>query len=93
MLFTGHQYITDRSAALPFEQYLLIESDNGHRIEAYGIDDDAPLDSKALLSEVYQDFTVSTYPQNGGANYAAIITDNSPPDSVVVWTSCNFYLE
>ena len=92
-MFTGHQYITDMSETLPFDQYLLIESDYGHSIEAYGFDDNEPMDLDAMLSEVYSDFNVSTYPQNGGTNYAAIITDNRSPDSGVVWTSCDFYLD
>jgi hypothetical protein len=91
-MFTGHTEITDYDTA-PFETYLLIESDNGHNREAYGIDDDTPLDLGQLLRAAFPDVNVSICPQNGGENYAAIITDGRPPNSAVVWTSCDFYFD
>ena len=94
-MFTGHKYITDKSESTGFEQYLLIDSDNGFNVEVYGIDADTPMDLETLLNEVYREhgFTVSIERAMGGANYASIITDSQTPDSVVVWTSCDFYLD
>jgi len=92
-MFTGHLEIIDKSAPMPFNQYLLIESDNGYRCEAYGFDDDTVMDIDAMLEHVYADFTVTTDRPMCGPNYAAIITDNRTPDSVVVWTHCDFFLD
>ena len=91
-MFKSHTEITDTSVA-PFECYLYIESDHGYTREAYEIDENADLDIDAMLSEVYPDHEVATYPQNGGSNYASIITDSRAPDDCVVWNSVDFYLE
>ena len=91
-MFNGHKTIEDMSAPTGFEQYLLIESDNGYNVEAYGFDDDVIMDIDAMLSAVFPDCTVEATQPCGGSNYAAIITDSRLPESVVVWTSADFYL-
>jgi len=92
-MFTGHKNITDTSKPTGFEQYLLVETGYGECREAFGLDDDTPLDLDALLSEIYVEHNVTTQRSMCGPDYAAIITDSRAPDSVVVWTSCDFYLE
>ena len=95
-MFTGHKYIENRSESTGFKQYLIICCDNTdpeYCCEVYGIDDDAPLDIDAMLAEVYPDASITTTPAIGGSQYAAIITDSRAPDSVIVWDSCDFYLE
>ncbi len=82
----------DNNNAAPFETYLFISLDGGHRKEAYCIHNGQPLDLDYLLEKAFPDFEIETTPENGGQNYAAIITDGRPPYSPVVWSSCNFYL-
>ena len=92
-MFTGHVEITDKTAATPFEQYLYIEQGYGETCRAYGIGDDTPLDIDALLQAAFPEQTISTERSMCGDNYAAIITDNRAPDSVVVWQSTDFYFD
>ena len=94
-MFIGHKYIDDYSETTGFEQYLLIET--AHQAEAFEIDDSTPLDLEKLLAEAAKELfdadSVTIEPENGGSNYAAIITDGRPPSTCVVWESCNVYLE
>jgi hypothetical protein len=83
--------ITDQSVA-PFETYLLVSVDYGCVLDAYEIADDTPLDIDAMLTELY-DIDISTERALAGPNNATIITDNRPPDSVVVWESLDFYFD
>ena len=94
-MFTGHKEIDDKELDIaPFEQYLFISTDYERRFEAYEIDDNAPLDVETLVSEVYKhEGSVSFDNAMCGPNYAAIITDNRPPNSVVVWQHIDFYFE
>jgi len=91
-MFTDHIEITDKSTSTGFDQYLLIDSDNGFNCEAYAFDDQTPMDIETMLQEVYSEHEVSLSPAMGGPNYAAIITDGRTPDSVVVWQHTDFYL-
>lgn len=91
-LFSGHK--TDlKWEDCPFEDYLFIHRGVDGTKEAYGLKDDSPLNLGKLLQAVYPDFTVTTVPESGGSDYAAIITNGRPCNSVLVWNSCNFYLE
>lgn len=55
------------------------------------------LDIEELLQKALEvlyygyDVQLETCKQNGGSNYACIITDSRPTDSVVAWNSCGFY--
>ena len=92
-MFTGHIEITDKSQSTPFEQYILLDMDNEHRCEAYGIDTDTPMDIDALLAEIFPDDTITTDRAMCGPHNATIITDSRTPDSVVVWQSRDFYFD
>lgn len=88
--FKGHK--TDLTwESEPFENYLLIQMDG--ELRAYDLVDHAPLNVDELLAAVFEDFAVTTERECGQSNYAAIITDNRPCNSVIVWASCNFWLE
>ena len=97
-LLTEHQVVTDTSV-VPFDgraDYLYIEEDNGSIKHAYAINPDAALSLPHLLAAAYpptEYHPITVCPQNGGPNYAAIISGDSPPQSVVVWTSCDFYFD
>lgn len=91
--FIGHTEITDTGAA-PFNTYLYIECGYGHTREAYALSDDCPLDIEFFIKQAFKDECgVIVYPQNGGPNYAAIITGGRAPGDGVVWASRDFYFE
>ena len=89
--FTGTVEVTDQSVPTGFEQYLYLETDGGARCEAWGIDDNTPMDLEMLLTRIYG-YSIDIEPEAGGRDYAAIITNGRAPNSSVVWQSCNFYV-
>ena len=97
MKLTQHKTI-EQTNVCPFPDslaYLYIESDNGFSLQAYDIDENAPLDLLTLLQEVFPDCLVAieTRCVTGSPNYAAIITDGKTPESAIVWSSCDFFLD
>ncbi len=81
----------------PFDAYLLVYEQNGFGYGAFEILPTEGLDIEVLLQKALEvlyygyDVQLETCKQNGGSNYACIITDSRPTDSVVVWDSCDFY--
>ena len=79
----------------PFDCYLLVEEQGvpGYMaFEALDLLDIDELLQKALESIYYgYEVKLETCKQNGGSNYACIITDGRNTDSVIVWDSCDFY--
>ena len=98
--FTQYRDLSDDNTDLdtcPFDDldaaYLYISTDGGHVREAYLIAPDALLNLDDLLAERYRDYgIVETYPESGGSNYAAIITDGRAPNDCIVWSSYNFHV-
>lgn len=90
MKFTGHIEITDLKKETGFEQYLLLQTDYDY-YQAFGLDDDTPLDIDMLLREIYPEDKVCTEPSMCGPHNARIITDGRLPNSPVVWESKDFY--
>ncbi len=79
----------------PFDAYLLVKEQDNPGYVAFQVLD--LLDIEELLQKALEvlyygyDVQLETCRQYGGSNYACIITDSRPTDSVVVWDSCDFY--
>ena len=96
--FKGHKILDELNDECPFSDpectYLLLCSDYNNYIEAYELEGYAPMDLEQLILATSSEIASVDIeqPATGGQNYAAIITDGSPSNSFVVWTSCDYYL-
>lgn len=80
---------------VPFECYLLVHIQDYPCYMAFEVLDLLDIDEllQKALGYLYDGYEVKleTCKQNGGSNYACIITDGRDTDSVIVWDSCDFY--
>lgn len=81
----------------PFDTYLLVHfAESGGEQLAFEVSDVLDMDTllQKALEQIYgRWYTVQleTFRQNGGSNYACIITDGRDTNSVIVWDSCDFH--
>ena len=88
--FTGHKRVNHSDETAPFENYLLIDT-NDSQLDAYGLTDDAPLCLETLLQAVYcDDMEIEVYNHNFTSTNAIIKTDSSSPYDIVCWDSSDF---
>jgi hypothetical protein len=80
----------------PFECYLLVQEQNCP-LYAFELLDTLDIEEALpkALEQLYDGYSINveTWQDMGGSNWASVITDNRPTDSVVVWSSRNFYVE
>jgi hypothetical protein len=87
---TGHKKVNHDDEVAPFDNYLLVDT-NDTQLDAYGITDDAPLDIETLLNEVYgDDADVEVYDHNFTSINACIKTDGNSPADCRCWASSDF---
>ena len=88
--FTGHKRVAFDEETAPFNDYLLIDTNDGE-LDAYGLTENAPLCLETLLNCVYCDCAeIEVYKHNFSSTNAQIKLDGRPPGSPVCWASCDF---